>query len=267
MRTSLLMATTAQPGWDAHLASVFSQSTPASEVVVVVDRQTSRAERRDLSASQPRVRFVFNENNVGLTRSLNVAIAVAEGDVLFRLDDDDICHPTRFERQLAVLREHGGDIVCSFALGRRAGSSQSSWLIDHAVDDAALKHELARRNVIVHSTLGFTRDAIDRLGGYDTHFRYAQDYALHLRAIRQGLRFAVVAEPLVTRVYSDDAITVKKRKQQIMYSSAARMLHAAELGDVEDFRKAARRSDTLLAVPNALRELRRLAFGLVGRGA
>lgn len=260
------MATLAHPGWDAHLDTVFIQSEPPDEVVVVVDRAMDVGDRRAIEQSHANVRFIFNEENIGLTRSLNRAIEAARGDLMFRLDDDDFCHRERFARQTDAIRNGGGDIVCSFAYGTRAVNPNKTWLIDHATSDAALKQQLSKRNVIVHSTLGFTRSAIERVGGYDTHFRYAQDYALHLKAIREGLKFAVVGEPLVTRVYSPGAITINKRKQQIMYSSSARLLHAAEGGDVDDFIKSARRSLTLLSVPDVVREARRIAFGFMGKG-
>lgn len=266
MKVSVIMASLLRPGWEASLLSACRQSEPPEEIVVVVDRMAPLNERRDLAQRHPGVRFVFNDGNIGLTRSLNVAIAHAGGDVLLRLDDDDICHSDRVAAQKQALRQTGADLVCAFALGKMMESPRV-WRIEHATSDAALKSQLAKRNVVVHSTLGYTRQAIERLGGYDAHFRYAQDYALHLRAIREGLTYAVVPRPLVTRIYSPQAITTRRRKQQIMYSSAARLLHAAECGDVGDFQQAMGRSVFRLTVPNAFRDLRRLAFGLVGRGA
>ena len=266
MKTSVIMSTLAEPGWDRNLRSVFDQSDPPDEVIVVVDRVTSGADRRLFEETHRSVRYVFNDENIGLTRSLNRGIEASRGDILFRIDDDDICHRLRFGAQRRALEDAEADLVCSFALGQKLNDTRT-WAIEHARDDRRLKLELSRRNVIVHSTLGFTRAAIERLGGYDTHFRYAQDYALYLKAIRLGMKFAIVSSPLVTRTYAPGAITLRHRKQQIMYSSAARMLHAAELGDVQDFRRSMRRSAVRLSTPNLFRHWRRAAFGLVGRGA
>jgi GT2 family glycosyltransferase len=267
MRASVVMATMAAPGWDAFVGRLLAQTHDDVEVVVVVDRATSADEQAQLRAGHPAVRFIFNEANLGLTASLNRGLAAATGEVVIRTDDDDESTPDRIAKQVAVFESSQADFVCAFADGVTSDDPTRPWRISHPQTDSELKAALLGRNVIVHPALAFRRDSILALGGYDETFRYAQDYALYLKAIRAGLTFAVVPEALVTRSYSPDSITVKRRTQQMMYSTIARLLHAAERGDVGDFLATMVRRGALLAAPNRLRHLRRKLFKLLGRGA
>lgn len=267
MLVSVVMATTAAPGWDGAVADLSRQTYAPIQIVVVVDRPCEAGEQARLSSAYPQVDFVFNGANLGLTTSLNRGLAAAKGEIVVRTDDDDRSRPDRIAKQVAALQGAGADLVCSFAHGVSSEDPNRPWIIDHPTTDAGLKAALLRRNVVVHPSLAFRRDRILALGGYDETFRYSQDYALYLKATRAGYAFAVVAEPLVTRSYSPGSITVRRRTVQMMYSAMARLHHAAEQGDVGDFLSVLLRRGSMLLVPNALRRWRRIAFRHLGRGA
>lgn len=266
MQVSVLMGTLAREGWDQSLRSMLDQSVPPDEVLVVVDRDTGAAERAALEAAWPSVRFLFNDTNIGLTASLNRGLAAANGEFVFRMDDDDLYPPNRIERQLACFAETGADFVSSWGEGAREGSTRT-YVIRAPQTDAAIKRALLRRNILLHPALAFRRATVERIGGYDETFRFAQDYALYLAAIRAGASFAVVPEPLIRRSYGAGSITVGKRHIQAMYSCAARVLHAAATGDRRSFFRTVRQYTALIAAPDYLRKLRRSVFSIVRRGA
>lgn len=266
MTVGFLMATLALPGWDAHLPSLLDQSHPADEVRVVIDRPTDAVERARLAECWPDVTFQFNERNLGLTASLNCGLSASRVDVVFRADDDDQSRPDRIERQLACFEKTGADLVGSWAEGRAAEAARP-YLIRCPTDDAAIRKALLRRNVLIHPSLAFRRSAVLALGGYDETFVNAQDYALYLAAMRAGLRFAAVPEPLVVRHYSADNISVGRRGHQIMYSCAARVVHHAATGDRPAFLRTLAQYAALAATPDRTRRWRRRLFGVLGRGA
>ena len=263
---SVVMASLLRGDWRPSLDALLAQTYDPVEVVVVVDRETTEAERDALSREYPTVRWLFNERNIGITASLNRGMRTARGRVLFRCDDDDVSVPERLERQVALLDAEKLDFVCSHAEGFVAGTDRR-WAITCPTDDAGLRRALERRNVIVHATLGVRREAMERLGYYREDYRNAQDYDLHLRAIRAGMRFGAVGEPLVAREYGDGTITVGRRKKQIMYSMSAALLHAANREDERHFLRIVFRYLRLLLVPDRARRLKRKLSGLTGRGA
>jgi GT2 family glycosyltransferase len=266
-KTSVLLVTVGQPGWDRHVPAFASQTRPPDQIVVVIDRSTDADERAGMRVSQPDVEFVFNDDNIGLTRSLNRGLAVCRGEFVFRTDDDDLSLPRRVERQMAILEAGEADLVATWATGVTEGREDAPWLIECPVDDNGIREALQSRNVLVHASLAFRRDAVLALGGYDETFRYAQDYGLYLAAIRAGLKFAAVPEALVQRSYSPNSITLGRRYNQLMFSAAARVVHCAHSGDVKDFLKVVARYAVLAATPPWLRQARRKLFSLIGKGA
>jgi GT2 family glycosyltransferase len=256
------MATIGSPGLPAVVARILAEPVDA-ELVLVVDAPTlDVAPMLGENAMHPRLRLLHNDANLGLTRSLNRGLTEARAELILRNDDDDLPAPDRIARTIAFFRENPDcDLAFAFATGRDEATGRE-WRIDGPLEDAAIKARLAERNFIVHSTLAFRKRRLAPLGFYDPTFRYAQDYDLYLRAIRAGLRFGAIAEPLVTRSYHPASITVARRKRQILYSFAARLIHDAETaGDVRPWRTLVSYA-MLLGVPNALRDLRRrLGFG------
>jgi len=274
-RVSFLMTTLCRPGWDIFLDDLRQQTVSVSQIVVVVDRISEAAERAALEATHPDVDFVFNDRNLGVAVSTNRGLKRCDGDVIFRIDDDDACDHERVERQLAALEASGADIAASFGRGVRGEPYEiapgatigDSWLIRCPQTDAELKSALLRRNVLIHSSIAIRREALDRMGGYAESFRYALDYALYLNAMKHGMTFTVVPEPLVTRFYLPGSITIAKRKQQMMFSAAARLLYAADQDDSGDFIGVMWRRGWLLAAPNWARRVRRRIFEILGLGA
>ena len=238
-----------------------SASSVSVEVVIVFD-DPAQDPARNLSAdvlADPRVVVLRNDVNLGVTRSLNRAIAAASGDFIVRADDDDLPAPNRIEKIAAYFDSHPEvDLVYSFAQGRNAPPTGEPWLIKGPTEDAAIKEALLHRNFIVHATIALRRKSYAPLGFYDESFRNSQDYDLYLRTIRAGLTFGCIPEPLVTRIYHQDSLTVSGRKRQILNSFAARLLHQAQTPDCsEPAIRVMLRYGVLFLIPNWVRALRR----------
>ena len=88
MRISVVICVFTQERWDdllAAIASVRGQSSPAHELIVVVDHNGELFDRlgAELSGLGPR----------GLSGGKNTAVSIAEGDVIAFLDDDAVAEP------------------------------------------------------------------------------------------------------------------------------------------------------------------------------
>jgi GT2 family glycosyltransferase len=262
MKPSVVIATMGGGVLD-RVVDVFLASHPDIEVIIVadspkIDAKTFLARQR----KDKRVQVLFNEANIGVPRSLNRGLDCVTGDIVFRNDDDDVPSVNRVARLMDhFARNPQCDLVYSYAAGIDAASG-SRWVIRGPTDDATIKIELQKRNFIVHSTLALRTSAIRALGGYNTTFRYAQDYDLYLRAIRAGMIFGGVPEILIERFYHADAITVRNRWRQILFSFAARLIHEAESGSRNSAWKTMFAYARVLAVPDVARRFRRrLGYG------
>src|SRR5690242_20811965 len=81
--------------------SVLNQTFKDFELVAFDDGSTDRSLSmlRAFESKDARVRVISRENR-GYLIALNEMIALARGEYLARMDADDICRPTRFEKQV-----------------------------------------------------------------------------------------------------------------------------------------------------------------------
>lgn len=194
MSLSVVMpAYNALPHLDASMESVLGQSHPDFELVIRDDASTdgTAAALRDWALRDERVKLTEGDVRLGPAGNSDWVVRAARGRVIARADADDLLHPDRLRRQLAVLdAEASVDAVGSL------------WEI---IDEAGRfrrppdRWRMARPSAFApfaHSTLMFRRTAFDRIGGYRPACEYWEDVDLYLRLAAQG-RIAVIPEPLV----------------------------------------------------------------------
>lgn len=124
---------------DAALDSVFAQTLPPREVVVVDDASTDdtaeRVQERVKGAPLPVRLLRLTTNSGGPARPINTGVAAATGEYVAVLDQDDVFLPDKLHEQFAAFTRHA-DASFVFAL---AGSMDNP---DEAVQPPALVNEL-----------------------------------------------------------------------------------------------------------------------------
>jgi glycosyltransferase involved in cell wall biosynthesis len=92
--------------------SVLNQTYAHFELLLINDGSTDSSKEIILSYNDSRIRYIENEQNIGIVNTLNKGVKLCNGEYIVRMDADDICNPTRFERQQAFMREHPEVGVC-----------------------------------------------------------------------------------------------------------------------------------------------------------
>ena len=93
--------------------SILVQTYKNFELIVLNDGSTDRTEEIILSYDDARIRYVKNDTNLKLIKTLNKGIELAKGDYIARMDADDISLPTRFEEEIKYMEMHPDIDVCS----------------------------------------------------------------------------------------------------------------------------------------------------------
>jgi glycosyltransferase involved in cell wall biosynthesis len=92
------------------LASVFVQSRPADEIIVIDDASpdgtATAIEGFIREHPEGPIRFIRNGRNLGVTGSFAKAVAMASGDILIMMAGDDVSAPDRVKRSLAYFTDH-----------------------------------------------------------------------------------------------------------------------------------------------------------------
>jgi glycosyltransferase involved in cell wall biosynthesis len=202
------------------VSSVLEQTFDDFEFIILDD--ASEDETWDLlqvwSKRDGRIRLFRNEQNVGLTRSLNRSLSEARGEYIARQDGDDVSLPTRFEKQVAYLdRNVQVELVSSdVVLVDQSGLFlRRSW---RSADPDMIAWYLSFYNhVASHSAAMFRRKTVANLGGYNEEFVYSQDHALWLQLSRLGA-IVILPEALLKYRCRDTSISSTVRQEQERYS-------------------------------------------------
>ena len=160
--------------------SVLDQTFGDFELVAIDDGSTDGSAEVLSTIADPRLRILRQENR-GLIATLNRGIAEATGELIARMDADDISLPDRFAKQVAYLDAHPKVVAVGGAAQFFTDAGPQDFVLRHPNDPAAIRQALAKDSAIVHPTAMIRRDALTGIGGYRRAFVDAEDYDLWLR--------------------------------------------------------------------------------------
>jgi len=153
-----------------------------------------------------RVTLLRNEENRKLAYSLNRCLDAARGELVARMDGDDLSEPERLEIQVRYLQEHPDVDVVGTAM--RRFNEQGDGEIIHPSSAAPDKWALGKSSTapFFHATILMRRAAYDAAGHYTVSWRTerGQDLDLWFKFFGAGLQGRNLREPLY-RVREDSA--------------------------------------------------------------
>ncbi|HUG39951.1 MAG TPA: glycosyltransferase family A protein [Longimicrobiales bacterium] len=171
--------------------SALAQTAPPLEVIIVDDASTDDTPdaAARLAQEDPRVRTLTVPEAAGAAAARNRGVAVARGDWVALLDDDDEWLPEKLALQLhaaAAAGDRVGLVHGGFEEVAADGSCVRGGLVSGGPE--RLRRLLVRGNRIGHSTVIVRRALLLECGGYDERLPRLQDWDLWLRlAARTGV--------------------------------------------------------------------------------
>ena len=183
------------------LKSLDEQSYIADEIILIVDGQVDDEQLSVISNFKYKGDFkvYFLEDNHGLAYCMNLAIKYSSNTILARMDADDLCHSQRLEieyNKLISLRDENY-VVCSWA-SEFSDEHYDSYCIKKTPESHnKIKKIIPYRNVIVHPSIMFYKEIIKYHGGYNENVGLLEDYELHLRLIKSGVKYYCIQHSLV----------------------------------------------------------------------
>ncbi len=188
---------------DEALRSLAAQTFADFEVVAVDDGSVdgSPALLDDWGRRDGRFR-VFHRPAEGLVPALNFGLTRCRGDLLARMDADDLCHPRRFELQRQAFRDDPSLDVVSCLVSHfprpQVGEGfriYEEWL-NGLTDHEAILRERFIESPLPHPSVMLRRRRLEEAGGY-RDVGWPEDYDLWLRMAAAGARFAKVDRALL----------------------------------------------------------------------
>ena len=168
---------------------------------------------------------VLTTKNQGLTKALNVGLKACEGEFIARIDCDDEWLPDKLSTQLLYLK-HNPDLVLLGTGWENVDSFQRILSVSNRkIERSNIKKELAKYNFFNHSSVIFHKKTINKIGGYNEKYKYAQDYILWAKILSLPSyqnRVHILEDVCVTREHAQSGF--EKKSQQLLASCHARLM-------------------------------------------
>ena len=183
------------------------------EVVVVDDGSTDSTPHilDSIARRDPRVRVIRTARH-GIIDALNTGIAECRGELIARMDADDISHPRRLAMQVGLTDERPevsvcGTLVRMFPRHQLLGGlvRYEQWL-NSLVTHEQIAHDIFVESPLAHPSVMMRRKELIEIGGYEEH-GWPEDYDLWLRYYVAGKRFAKVLQTLTFWRQSEGRLT------------------------------------------------------------
>ncbi|AAM30837.1 glycosyltransferase family 2 protein [Methanosarcina mazei] len=205
------------------ISSILDQTYENWELIIINDASSDNTLKivNQFSEKDPRIKVIDNENNLGLTISLNIGINNSKGEFIARLDSDDFAEPSRLEKELDHLHAYpeAGLVGSGAHLINSSGNKIGSMNV--MSQPYFVNRFLINLNPFIHSSIMVRKKALDNVGSYREKFRYSQDYDLILR-LSDKYKLSNIALPLIRWRVSDSSVTMQHHTLQRIYADIAR---------------------------------------------
>jgi hypothetical protein len=142
------------------------------------------------------------------------------------MDGDDICLPTRFEKQIKILENNQEIIVC----GSVFKIIDSETIINAPEHNEGIKIGLLKDSCIGHPTAMIRSAALQKHNiNYDTSYEPAEDYDLWVRLSKVGKLYNIQEVLFLYRVH-DNQVSITKKEIQRKSASLSRFNMLSQLG-------------------------------------
>ncbi len=151
--------------------------------------------------SDPRIRSI-EEPRTGIAFALNTGLLHAKGELIARMDADDIALPERIEKQVAFMDRDPAIGVLGTRTEFRSTVKKNSgmqWFVQWQNNIISPEEHFNKRFIdapLAHPTVMFRRELIEQHGIYSTE-PLPEDHELWLRWMDAGVRFAKIPEELL----------------------------------------------------------------------
>ncbi len=193
----------------AAIDSILQQTLQAFEFLIIDDSSTDGSVGIIKSYADPRIRFIQNEKNIGISETLNRGIELASCELIARMDADDISYPERLQKQHSFFLEHPDyALLCTWA---REVSETGQPMREERWRRPFFYYNLTFECWIYHPSVMYRRRAVQDVGGYQS--AYSEDYDLWWHLTRKYKMDALPEVLIDYRLTTQSLYRATKKKE------------------------------------------------------
>ena len=149
--------------------------------------------------------------NGGLTKALNEGLKHVTGDLIARMDSDDISESHRFERQVAYLEEHPDVDIISGSLQEFDAEHECLNVRHYPLAHEECVKFIVKACPLAHPSVMMRKRIFDKGLKYDERYRMSQDIKLWYDAVLAGYRLGNIPE--VTLFFRREGDVFRRRSR------------------------------------------------------
>lgn len=183
--------------------SILNQTFRDFELLLVNNNSTDASLQiaEELAKTDARVRLL-NETKPGVANAMNCGLSYASGELIARMDADDMAHPERLAKQIDFLEQNrsidfvGCEVKYVPHQENTAGFRRFVKWANSFHSSSEIEINRFIEIPIVNPTILFRRELYEKYGGcFDGDF--PEDFEMQLRYLDAGAKMAKLPEPLL----------------------------------------------------------------------
>lgn len=163
-----------------------------------------------------RIRYIKNEINLGIQKTLNKGLREAKGEYIARIDDDDIwVDQNKLSEQVGFLEKNKEYVLVGTGVIIVDEHNKELFRYLLPEKDTQIRKTILGKNCFIHSSVLFNKNTVMKMGGYDesVNTRHVEDYDLWLRLGLCG-KFANLPSYAVRFKLHDASISAQNKIEQ-----------------------------------------------------
>lgn len=175
------------------LNSIFNQTLPPNEVIVIIDGKLNNNLKRILKRYDLKIFELKNQK--GITYALNYGLKMCKYDIVARMDSDDICAIDRFETQINLFKNNNNlELIGGQILEFDNKSYKNKRLVPLNINEIIKYSKF--RNPFNHMTIMFKKNVILNNDGYKD-IPFFEDYYLWTKLLKNNINALNIDKVLV----------------------------------------------------------------------
>lgn len=230
-RISVLMGIyNCAPTLQEALDSLYAQTYQDFKIILCDDgsKDDTLKIAEENAKKHPNVVVIKNEHNMGLNYTLNHCLKYTDTEYCARMDGDDTCHPTRFEKEIKFLDEHPEYAIVSTTMHH----FDEKGIFRTGVANGEPKPTDYPKGVpFNHAPCMIRTEAYKAVDGYSVSDKLLrqEDYHLWLKMHEKGFRGYMLNEPLYNMRDDRNAYArrdwISRRNEAYVKYLSCKMLH------------------------------------------
>lgn len=197
---------------DQSIQSILNQTYTNFELLIIDDGSTDNSLSVIQCFDDTRIKIIQNKKNLGLIKTLNKGIDLAQGKYIARMDADDIAMPNRLEKQIAFLENKPQYALVGTQANFIFGDKLSKALFNMETKSEVLPVLSLFTCPFIHPSVMIRTDVLKAFR-YDENFRTAEDFELWTRILKKYPCANLPESLLQYRIHDNNISTIQNDKQ------------------------------------------------------